>query len=73
MLHGYNFAVYIKTDDFYIDTVEDIETRFGTSNYELERQLPREINKKIIGLMSDELSGKLMTEFANWDQKHKAI
>ena len=32
--------VYIKTDDIYKDIAEDIETRFGTSNYELDRPLP---------------------------------
>ena len=31
-----SFIVYIKTEDIYKDTAEDIETRFGTSNYELE-------------------------------------
>ena len=59
-----SFSVQIQADDFYIDIVEDVETRFGTSNYEFERQLPRGINKKNIGLKKDELSGKLMTEFA---------
>ena len=32
-----NFIVYIKTDDIYKDIPEDIETRFDTSNYELDR------------------------------------
>ena len=35
-----SFIVYIKTDDIYKDIAEDIETRFGTSNYELDRPLP---------------------------------
>ena len=33
--------------------MEDVETRFGTSNYELERPLPRGKNKNITGLMRD--------------------
>ena len=40
----YSFSVYIQADDVYIDIAEDVETRFGTSNYEFERQLPRGIN-----------------------------
>ena len=39
-----SFSVYIQADDVYIDIAEDVETRFGTSNYEFERQLPRGIN-----------------------------
>ena len=31
-----SFISYIKTDDIYKDTAEDVETRFATSNYELE-------------------------------------
>ena len=31
-----SFIVYIKTDDIYKDIAEDVETRFDTSNYELE-------------------------------------
>ena len=31
----YSFIVYIKTDDIYKDIAEDVETRFDTSNYEL--------------------------------------
>ena len=31
-----SFIVYIKTDDIYKDIAEDVETRFDTSNYELD-------------------------------------
>ena len=31
-----NLIVYIKTDDIYKDIAGDVETRFETSNYELE-------------------------------------
>ena len=41
-----SFIVYIKTDDIYKDIAEDFETRFDTSNYELERTLPKGKNKK---------------------------
>ena len=35
-----SFIVYIKTEDIYSDTAEDVESRFDTSNYELDRPLP---------------------------------
>ena len=35
------FIEYIKTDDIYKDIAEDVETRFDTSNYELDRLLPK--------------------------------
>ena len=31
--------VYIKTDYIYKDIVEDVENKFDTSNYELDRPL----------------------------------
>ena len=58
-----SFIVYIKTDDIYKDIAEDVETRFDTSNYELDRPLPKGKNKKVIGLMKDELGGKIMIKF----------
>ena len=54
-----SFMLYIKTDNIYKDIAEDVETRFDTSNYELDRPLPKGKNKKVIGLMKD---GK-MTKF----------
>ena len=40
-----------------------MEKKFDTSNYEVERTLPTGRNKKVIGLMKDELGEKIMTEF----------
>ena len=39
-----SFIVFIKTDDIYKDFAEDVETRFDTSHYELDRPLPKEKN-----------------------------
>ena len=58
-----NFIINIKTDDVYEDIANDVKKRFDTSNYELNRPLPTGKNKKVIGLMEDELGEKIMTEF----------
>ena len=58
-----SFVMHIKTNDFYKDIAGDVENRFDTSNYEVNRPLPTGKNKKIIGLMKDELGGKIITEF----------
>ena len=52
--------VYIKADDIYKEIAEDVETRFDISNYELDRPLPTGENKRVIGLMKDELGRKIM-------------
>ena len=57
------FVMNIKTEDFYKDIANDVHKRFDTSNYEVDRPLPTGKNKKVIGLMKDELGGRIMTEF----------
>ena len=69
-------SVYeIKTEDFYADIADDVPARFDTSGYMgslsnsgsagliPDRPLPISLNKKVIGLMKDELGGATMTEF----------
>ena len=58
-----SFIMSIKTEDFYKDIANDVEKRFDTSNYEVDRPLPTGKNKKVIGLMKDELGGRVITEF----------
>ena len=53
----------IEMDDFYKDIADDIANRFDTSGYTPDRPLPMGLNKKVIGLMTDELGGGIMTEF----------
>ena len=53
----------IETDDFYKDIAKDVKDRFDTSGYNPNRPLPVGLNKKLIGLMKDELRGEIMTEF----------
>ena len=53
----------IKTEDFYEDIADDVPARFDTSGYCPNRPIPVGLNKKVIGLMKDELGGKIMTEF----------
>ena len=52
-----SFIVHVKTDDIYKDIAVDVETKFDTSNFEIDRPLPKGKNKKVIGLMKDELGG----------------
>ena len=66
-----SFIVYSFTvkHDIYKDIAENIETRFDTSNYELDRPLSKGKNKKVIGSMKDELDGKIMTKFVGFRAK----
>ena len=47
-----SFIDHVKTNDIYIDIVKDVETRFDTLNFEIDRPL--------IGLMKDELGEQIM-------------
>ena len=57
------FMIHIQTKNVYEDIADDIKKRFYTSNYGIERPLPKSKNKIVIGSMKDELGGKIMTEF----------
>ena len=59
----------IKTEDFYKDIANDVEQKYDTSKYMCERPLPIGKNKKVIGLMEDELGGKMMEEFVALNPK----
>ena len=37
----------------------DVEQKFDHSNYEPDRPLPKEKSRKVVGLMKDELGGKI--------------
>ena len=43
-----SFIVHVKRNDIYKDIAEDVETRFDTSNFELDRSLPKGRNKKVL-------------------------
>ena len=58
-----SFVMHIKTNDFYKDISHGVDNRFDTSNYKVKRPLPIGKNKKVIGLMKDELGGEIITEF----------
>ena len=59
-----SFIMSIKTNDFYKDISIDVDKRFDTANYEVNRPLPTGKNKKVIGLIKYELGGKkIITEF----------
>ena len=67
------FIVCIKTHDIYNDIVEDAETSFDSSNYELDRPLLKLKNKKVIVLMKDELGRKIMTKFLGLTLKRRFL
>ena len=53
----------IYKDNIYKDIVEVVKTRFDTSNFEIDRPLPKGKNKKVIGLMKGEVNGQVIKEF----------
>ena len=82
-----SFIMNIKTNDFYEDIASDVENSFDTSNYEVnmsettaepsalaQRPLPTGKNKKVIGLMKDELGGKIIMEFVTlWPKTYSFL
>ena len=57
------FIIYIKTEDISEDIAGDVEKRFDISNFEVDRPLSTRKNEKVVGLIKDELGGKIMREF----------
>ena len=58
-----SLIINIKTENDYEGIANNVEERFDTPNYEVNRPLPTGQNKKEIGLMKDELGRKITTEF----------
>ena len=57
-----SFVLNVRTKEFYKDISEDVKDRFDTSNFYCDRPLPIGVNKKVVGLMKDELGGGIITE-----------
>ena len=57
-----SIITHIKTEDIFKDFADDVEKIFDTSNYEVDRPLPKGMNKRMIELMKNELGGKIITE-----------
>ena len=59
----------IKTDDFYKDIANDIESKFDTTEFNKDHPAVSSVgfkvgvNKKVIGMFKDETSGKQIEEF----------
>ena len=45
-----SFSIHVQADDIYKYIAKDVETRFDTSNFEIDRPLPKGKNEKVIGL-----------------------
>ena len=58
MLHWYRKLGSKHKNTFFKDIAEDIETRFDTANYQLEKILLKGKNSKVISGMENELLGK---------------
>ena len=64
-----SFIILVKTKDICKDIAEDVQARFVTSNYEIDRPLGMEKNEKVIKLMKDELGGEIMKKLVGLSAK----
>ena len=55
-----SFIVHVEIDYIYKDIAEDVETWFDTSNFEIDRPLPKGKNKKVIRLLKEKLGGQIV-------------
>ena len=58
-----SFIVHVKYEFTYENLAEDVETRFSTSNYKVDRPLATGKNQNFIELMKKKLGGGIMKEF----------
>ena len=59
------FVLNIFNEDFFEDINNDVKRWSDTSNYDKNDKRPLQIcvNKNLIGMIKDELGGKIMKEF----------
>ena len=55
-----SFIAQVRVEDMYKDINQDVEKRFGTSNFDMDRPFPAGKDNRVIGLMKDELGGQIM-------------
>ena len=62
-----SFNLYILTEDFYEDIINDVNEKFDTSSYSknTNRPITVNVNKKVLGMMKDELGDNEMIESVN--------
>ena len=58
-----SFIFNVKIEDWYKDILNDIKKRFDTSNIQTNTPIKKGVNKKVLGMMKDELGGHPMKEF----------
>ena len=58
-----SFVLNVRTEDFFKNISEKVKDRFDTSNFNCDRPLPIGVNKKVVGLIKDELGEGMITEF----------
>ena len=56
--HRQYYSLHKNRRYFYVDIAKDDETRLDTSNYDIDRPIPKVKNKRTIELMKDKLGGK---------------
>ena len=61
----------LQTEDFYKDISGDVKDRFDTSDYPENHPsgIPTGENKKVLGMMKDEVAGKIIKEFVGLRSK----
>ena len=61
----------IQTEDFYKDISGDVKDKFDTSDYPENHPsgIPTGENKKVLGMMKDEVAGKIIKEFVGLRSK----